>query len=475
MKQIHKIIIPIIAALMGVAMTACIEDGISSSPSDQPTFSTDTLKMGTVFTSEGTATYSIRVYNPHDKILSMSRVGFKNGGTGMFRLNVDGQSGWEFNNVEIRPNDSIYVFVDACLEVQNSALPLTVEETIEFETNGKIQEVVITADGQDVDRLHGHIIDADTDWSDGMPRQIFDSLVVAEGAKLTIGAGMKLYFHSGAQLTVHGTLDIKGTPENPVELTGDRFGLVATNVPYEIMSQQWGGVYFGPTSKASKMQYAVVKNTEYGVLVDSVAPSTTPALELINCRLRNSGGRVLTTLHSNVNITGCELAEGAAGVAYFQGGTINMLHCTLSNYYLFSAVSGPLVTLQHCNVVTDDESGLPYTSATIANSILWGNGGDMSTSNLDDTGVWVKNCILQSQGEDDEHFTNILWGQDPLFFTDRGRYYFDYRLREGSPAIGASDPELDTALPATDFYGTPRSNPATLGAFEVQTAPESQE
>lgn len=38
MKQIHKIIIPIIAALMGVAMTACIEDGISSSPSDQPTF-----------------------------------------------------------------------------------------------------------------------------------------------------------------------------------------------------------------------------------------------------------------------------------------------------------------------------------------------------------------------------------------------------------------------------------------------------
>ena len=71
---------------------------------------------------------------------------------------MDGQSGREFNNVEIRPNDSIYVFVDACLEVQNSALPLTVEETIEFETNGKIQEVVITADGQDVDRLHGCLL-----------------------------------------------------------------------------------------------------------------------------------------------------------------------------------------------------------------------------------------------------------------------------------------------------------------------------
>ena len=239
MKQIHIIISLTIAALISAAMSSCIEDGISSSPSDQPTFSTDTLKMGLVFTSEGTSTHSLRVYNPHNKILSMSRVGFKNGGTGMFRLNVDGQSGREFANIEIRPKDSIYVFVDACLDLQNSTLPLTVEETIEFETNGVTQQVVITADGQDVERLHGHVIDSDTDWSNCMPKQIFDSLVVAEGTRLTIGPGMKLYFHSGAKLTVRGSLSIEGTAEQPVELTGDRFGLVATNVPYEITTMGW--------------------------------------------------------------------------------------------------------------------------------------------------------------------------------------------------------------------------------------------
>ena len=143
MKQPLQSIFYIIATLFGLALTSCIEDGITSSPSDQPTFSTDTLKMGTVFTQEGTPTFSIRVYNPHNKILSMSRVGFKNGGTGMFRLNVDGQSGREFANVEIRPNDSIYVFIDACLDVQNSALPLTVEDIVEFETNGVVQQVVL--------------------------------------------------------------------------------------------------------------------------------------------------------------------------------------------------------------------------------------------------------------------------------------------------------------------------------------------
>lgn len=468
MKQPLQSIFYIIATLFGLALTSCIEDGITSSPSDQPTFSTDTLKMGTVFTQEGTPTFSIRVYNPHSKILSISRVGFKNGGTGMFRLNVDGQSGREFANVEIRPNDSIYVFIDACLDVQNSALPLTVEDIVEFETNGVVQQVVLTADGQDVDRLHGTVIEADTEWNDGMPRQIFDSLVVAEGARLTIGEGMKLYFHSGARLKVRGELQVKGTAEKPVEMTGDRFGLVATNVPYEIMSQQWGGIYFAPTAKPSRMEFAVVKNTDYGVQVDSVTTNgTNPALELINCRLRNSGGRVLTTLHSNITAIGCELAEGAYGVAWFQGGVINLLHCTLSNNYLFSAVTGPLITIQHANVTTDDESGLPYTATRVNNCILWGNGGDLNMNELDNTGVYVANSILQAEGTDDEHFTSILWGCDPLFFTDRASYYFDYRLREGSPAIGAADTELDTALPATDFYGTPWGSPASIGAFEA--------
>ncbi len=466
MKTVYTAIYLIFAALLGCAATSCIEDGISTSPSDQPEFSTDTLKMGTVFTSEGTSTYSLKVYNPHDKIISMSRVGFKNGGTGMFRLNVDGQSGREFSNVEIRPNDSIFVFVDANISVQNSALPVTVEETVEFETNGVVKQVVITADGQDVERLRAYVVDADAVWDDGMPRQIFDSLVVAKGVTLTLGPGIDLYFHSQAQLRVHGTLAVEGTSEAPVQFAGDRFGMVATNVPYEIMSKQWGGIYFSPDSKASKMRYAVVKNTDFGVLVDSVTDTSAPALELVNCRLRNSGGRVLTALHSNITATGCEFAEAAAGTTYFQGGSIRLNHCTLANYYLFSGISGPLVNLRHTNVSNDDESGLPFLAAEITNCILWGNGSEFDTADLNNTAVYVRNSIIRSQGADDDHFTGIMWGADPLYHTDRDSYYFDYRLKNGSPAAGAAATEFDESLPATDFYGTPRPAPAALGAFE---------
>lgn len=466
MKYLYTTIYFLLVTLLSVAVTACIEDGISSSASDQPEFSTDTLKMGTVFTEEGTPTYSIRVYNPHSKIISISRVGFKNGGTGMFRLNVDGQSGREFNNVEIRPNDSIYVFVDANISAQNSVLPVEIEEIMEFETNGVVKQVVITADGQDVERLHALRIENDTEWNDGKPRQIFDSLVVAEGNRLTIGAGSKLYFHSGAELRVHGTLDIQGSPEMPVELTGDRFGLVATNVPYEIMSKQWGGVYFSHTSKGSRMTHTVVKNTEYGVIVDSVTDKSAPALMLTNCRLRNSGGRVLSALHSDITATGCELADAAYGATYFEGGNIILNHCTLANYYLFSAISGPLVGLNHFNEDTDNGSGLPYTSAEITNSILWGNGSEFSTGDFSGTNIFIRRCIIQTHGEDDDNFISILWGEDPLYYTKRDQYFFDYRLQPGSPALGMSDTQYDTNLPSVDFYGTAHGTPATLGAFE---------
>ena len=43
--------------LLAATAAGCIEDGFSTSPSDAPLMSVDTLHMGTVFTEEGTPTY----------------------------------------------------------------------------------------------------------------------------------------------------------------------------------------------------------------------------------------------------------------------------------------------------------------------------------------------------------------------------------------------------------------------------------
>ena len=92
-----------------------------------------------------------------------------------------------FSNVEIRPKDSIFVFVDVNLPANGSFDPLEVTDAVEFVTNGVSKKVTVTAVGQDIERLHGLVITGHERWSGDRPRQIFDSLVVAPGAWLPVG------------------------------------------------------------------------------------------------------------------------------------------------------------------------------------------------------------------------------------------------------------------------------------------------
>jgi len=86
--------------LPGLVVTGCIEDGFTTSPSDQPVYSTDTLRIGTVFTAEGTPTSRFKVFNRHDKGLSISKISFRDPAMEeIFRLNVDGVSGKRFYTV----------------------------------------------------------------------------------------------------------------------------------------------------------------------------------------------------------------------------------------------------------------------------------------------------------------------------------------------------------------------------------------
>ena len=131
---------------------SCIEDGFTTSPSDQPVFSTDTLDMGVVFTEQPTTTRRFLVHNPHSKQLSISDIRLSGDYADCFRLNVDGINGDVFQDVEIRGKDSIFVFVEATLPEGSKPLT-TFEASIDFTTNGVMQSVVLSAQGQNVHRI----------------------------------------------------------------------------------------------------------------------------------------------------------------------------------------------------------------------------------------------------------------------------------------------------------------------------------
>ncbi|MBD5219299.1 MAG: hypothetical protein HDS72_03510 [Bacteroidales bacterium] len=467
--NVHRILIYLIAALALATTGACIEDRYTTSPSDQPRFSTDTLSLGTIFTAEPSATSRFTVYNPHSKQLSISNIYLSGPNAANFRVNVDGLSGQSFTDVDIRPNDSIFVFVEATLPATDAVEPTAVSASLNFTTNGVTRSVVLSALGQNVVRLRGEIIDTDAVLDSPLPYQIFDSLTVAPGAVLTIPAGARLCFHDKAQMLVRGTLRSEGLPGSPVVFEGDRQGNVVGDISFDIMSRQWEGVYFAPTSAANYLTETIIRNTTSGVYADGDPEadySATPQLSLHNCRLTNSGVLVLEGIHTAVEAVGCEFSEGGAGLVYLQGGRHSFAQCTFANYYLFSAISGAAIQLTHIGTAaTDDGSGLPYLSASFTNSIIYGLGADLAPADIAGLDILFNTCLFRSNGEDDANFVNCIWGEDPLFYTERQDYIFDYRLRPDSPAAFAADPELIPPTAEFDFYGLPRTPPTALGAY----------
>lgn len=463
------------ALLLAVLTCGCIEDGITTSAADQPAYSTDTLKMGTVFTQDVTTTHRFVVYNRAGKGLNISSIRMSGPNAGLFRLNVDGISGTEFSNVEVRAKDSIFVMVEATLPANGGELPVRIESKVEFVTNGVTSGIVVTADGQDVERLRAQTVNSDAVFSTGKPYQVFDSLVVAPDATLTLRAGTRLYFHDGAALIVRGRLIAEGTADNPVTLCGDRTGNVITDVTFDLMSRQWAGVQFTPTSTANHLTHTNIRNTVYGVIVSGNGGKlNTPQLYLHNCRLRNSGDLVLEAYDADVEAYGCEFAEAANGVILLSGGTHTFSQCTFANYYLFAAIGGPAIQLSHLKaddgtvngggVGTAADQATPLTRAIFGNCIIYGLGQDISHGDLSGTGVYLRHCLLKSNGSDDDNFISCLWDKDPLYYTVREDYLFDYRLRNDSPAIGAGDPTL-VGNATTDAYGLPRGATPDLGAY----------
>lgn len=456
----------LLSILLGalVAMTlfnSCIEDGIDTSPSAQPVFSTDTLDLGVNFTDQPTPTHRFTVHNRGTKILSINNITVNGDHRENFRINVDGFSGTEFHNVEIRPKDSIYVFVEATLPPSNTPVLTDIEAMLDFTTNGVTRGVVLMAHGQDVVRHRAYTVTSDETWTAEYPHQIFDSLIVAEGATLTLAPGTTLHFHDKAQLTVKGRLSSNGTVEQPVNLTGDRTGNVVGDISFDLMASQWDGVVIAPGSRDNRLTHTHMRNTVNGLVADSLSQVT-----IVNSRLRNSATWPLVSRYADVTLIGTEVAEGSLGLYAMMGGSVVANHCTFANYYLFTAIGGAALQFYHFSPDTDNESGMPYLRADISNSIVYGLGQDLSHGDFTDTAVYLRSCVLKSAGEDDDHFIGCLWDTDPMYATVREDYFFDYRVLPDSPVIGKADAALTLPEAATDPYGLSRLPQPTPGAYQ---------
>lgn len=466
MKQMRYSILTLIV-LFSLIAVSCIEDGFTTSPSDVLTFSRDTVNFDTVFTDMGTPTARLIVHNKAKKGLLISSIRFRNPET-RFSINVDGVSGREFSDVEIRGRDSIYVFIECFIPETQGASPGLVEDELEFITNGVAQTVRVEAYGQNVTRLRNVRIEADANLTADQPYVVFDSLTVAPGATLRIEPGAQLLFHDGASLVVQGRLEAIGSVEKKIHMRGDRLDDVLPDVGYDILAGQWKGVRIDKASFDNRMEYVDMRSTAQGLVVDSCADLSRTKLTLLNSWLHNSQGSALKSAYSVVNAYGCCFSEAADAVVSLTGGRHEFLQCTFANNYLFSAIRGAIVSLYHVLPDQASENDQPLMSANFANSIIYGLAGDLNEGDLTGSDVFFRYVSMKSEGSDDDNFIQCYWDTDPLFLTVRPKYYFNYRLGAESPVRGAADRALITPEVRYDMDGIDRlgAEAPSLGAYQ---------
>ena len=486
-----RIYLLIVAALLAISslLSSCIEDGFTTSPNDVLAFNMDTVAFDTVITLQGTATKQMIVYNRSPKQINISSIKVAGlASKGHFHLNVDGIRGDEFKNVEIRGNDSIFIFIEAKLDEMESNDPTLIEDRLEFVANGVQKSVLLSAWGQDVIRLSGDTISRNRRFTADKPYLIYDTVFVSERATLTIDPGATLLFHDKAAMRIKGTMLANGTADSPITFRGDRLDHVVGETSFDLMSGQWGGIIFTPGTKDNVLKHVVMRSSSIGMHCSSEYKNDTTrcALKLINCVLTNSASTCLVTQGCYVQAIGTEFSDAAEEVAYFVGGKVMMSQCTFTNNYLFTVPTLPIV-----QVFNVDYGGgyVDKIRAYFDNCILHGISDELSAGfydavkdtisennvlKLDGYNVLMRYCLFKSSGTNDSHFINCVWEGDPHFLTVRDDHFFDYRLGNESDAIGKGNTALCPEEARYDRYGQDRlaRGSVDLGAYVWVRVPE---
>ncbi|WP_294285059.1 hypothetical protein [uncultured Chryseobacterium sp.] len=456
---------------MLVVAVSCNKDDISfDAPSQELSFSRDTVFCDTVYHQVRSETYAVKVYNNEDKDILIPRIHLEKGATSLYKINVDGKPGYDFKDVPLRKKDSLYIFVEIAPEA--SGPEAIAEDKVLFQSPAGQQQVVLFSVVQDAEFFiktptNPNVLTSTTNWTSNKAKIIYGDLTIDQNAVLNIQQGTKVYFHknSGMKVLSGATLNINGTLANNVTLRGDR-----NDPAYDTIPKNWNSI---------KMSASSTLNMNYARLFGG-----TRGLELkqTNATINNSfihtfqeyGIYSVASTINGKNLVMNNCGESAIGI--FKGGNYNLAHCTVANYsdLLHSYNRNGLYASNEWT----NESGTKEQGAlilNIRNSIVYSD-RDNSVSFEQTPGqqfnFTLQNCLIKYSGTSEAGFnfdtnTNViqsLKNQDPLFVN-----YFaakmNMRVKQNSPAIGKGSTTVAATVP-TDIANVSRTSNPTLGAYQ---------
>lgn len=454
--------------VIGVLMSqfSCRKDFDTIPSSGNLTFSTDTIFLDTVFNNLTTTTHLLTVYNKSKEDIHIPKIQLGKTNSN-YRINVDGTSGTEFEDVLLLKEDSLFVMIETTIDISETNDEMLYTDQILFDPEGNSQEVELITlvkeatllfpdEGADFE-LTESIFKADESYV------IYGNAIVPENSSLTVEAGATVYFNENASLTLANgsTFNVKGTLQDSVVFRGDKLTYI-----FDQVAGQWNGIKIEENVNVA-IDYLQILNPTTGLnIVDN-----SNAITLKNTEIYNASNYSIYA--ENANIIGENLVLGQARISNLNllGGSYHFTHCSFANYWNDNIRSSLNVTLS--NYTNNDEGETveaPLTQADFINCIVSGSkkseiefdkNEEFDTFNVSFTNSMID--LEQGDGfldlENTDLYTNCLFNKELDF---RDATVNDLRIgleNEGIDQANSSNISLD-------IIGTDRSATPDIGAYQ---------
>jgi len=471
MKSRFHILLIGIAVLMTMALLFSACNNTPEDPSANISFSVDTLTFDTVFTSKGTVTKTVMIRNLNKQPVVIDKVAQADGSS--FFINIDGEDSIPLlRNIEIPAGDSLYLFVCAFIDPQNSNSPVLVSDQIKFFLkNGNSRVLQLEAYGQDVILIDSLYISSDYTFVADKPYLVRYWIASDPQVKVTINPGATFYMHKDASIFFYGSLEASGTVGEPITFQGDRLDDYITNIPYVYVPGQWAGVYlydYEGLAPNWKLQHLSILSAINGLFCSGKSYTHRPQLELQSARIHNMDQYGLVLQNTDAQVANCEISNCASYCIYLAGGNADFFHNTVASYYRHTAYNSNvgLYDTPRDDVAAVYINNISKTFETLVsfyNNIITGVRDNqlVIASPFPDlyTGFFKGNYLKTDTLRIPNASANVYAQDSDVVF--RNDYYadykyFDFRLDSLSPARGIADSIVAQNFPI-DLFGNART------------------
>ena len=448
-------------------------------------FSADTVLFDTVFTSLGSATHELKIYNKHSDDLKISSIRLVGGESSPFRFNLDGESATEIYDKVIPAEDSLFSFLRVTINPNDLNSPFVVEDELEFITNGNTQTIKLLAWGQNANyivadkvvilggtRYPYHIV-ADslqtTVWTKERPYVIYGYALINSYGTLRIEAGTQVYCHQGSGIFSwsDGQLIIDGTADEPVIVQGDRLEAYYNDTP-----GQWEQILMmdGRAGADHRVSHAIIRNGTIGLNCQSALKATECALRIDNTIIENQSGYGLFSILYAVEAKNFVIANCGFANLWAFGGDYRFVHGTIANYWNANEHNNNENAVLIANYAVDGNN-VPFYypfSMEMDNCIIYGKQKDEIKTVFGpeaDSIYTFDHCLIKSEKYNGSMagFNHCLFNLEP-FFADPIKP--DCHIDSiASPVIGMGNPLFGNEVPY-DLDGVSRVGAPDLGAYQ---------